>query len=157
MMALPQEARANSRGCGVRDSQRPASLQLRVPWNAVPLSEWPDKAADLEAVTEMAIDRLRDGLDHGTDLVWGGDWNQTLQGRVATKIGQKALSALISTLGLKVPTAVLAHTDGGGYCSIDHIAVPNNWNVTTVSRLVGSSERNTRLSDHDAYVVEVER
>jgi hypothetical protein len=127
------------------------------PWNRVPLVEWPDEAADVAAATEMAIDRLRDGFDHGSDLLWGGDWNQTLQGRVTTVVGRKALSALISTLALKVPTAALAHTDGGGYCSIDHIAVPNNWNVTTVSRLVGKSERNTRLSDHDAYVVDVER
>ena len=127
------------------------------PWNSAKLSEWPDKAADRASVTEMAIGRLRDGLGHGSELVWGGDWNQTLHGRVTTTAGRKALIELIPTLGLKVPTALLAHTDDRGYCSIDHIAVPDGWNVITASRVVARSERNTRLSDHDAYVIEVER
>jgi hypothetical protein len=127
------------------------------PWSRAPLPEWPDKAADRPLVTEMAIRRVGEGLDHGADLVWGGDWNQTLHGRITTKPGRNALSKLLPALGLKVPTAVLAHTRNGGYCSIDHIAVPDSWNVTTASRLVGRFEGGSRLSDHDAYVIEVER
>jgi hypothetical protein len=106
---------------------------------------------------QMAIDRVAEGLDHGSDLVWGGDWNQTLHGRVITQAGGDALSKRVGVLGLKVPTAVLAHTRDAGWCTIDHIAVPDSWNVTSASRLVARSENNTRLSDHDAYVVEVER
>ena len=56
-----------------------------------------------------------------------------------------------------MPTAHLAHTEGGGYCSIDHIAVPNTWNVTACARLVARGDDNERLSDHDAYVIEAER
>ena len=70
---------------------------------------------------------------------------------------EEALSELIAALGVKVPTAQLAHTEGGGYCSIDHIAVPNSWNVTACARLVARGDDNERLSDHDAYVIEAER
>jgi hypothetical protein len=128
-----------------------------LPWPSMCLEEWPDKHTERAVVTQMAIHRVGVGLDHGTDLVWGGDWNQTLHGKITTKPGRRALSGLIAALGVKVPTAQLAHTDGGAYCSIDHIAVPNSWNVTACGRLVARGDDDKRLSDHDAYVIEAER
>jgi hypothetical protein len=86
--------------------------------------------------------------------VWGGDWNQALQGQdtVTTHAGLEALGEEIETLRLKVPTSALAHAADGGTCSVDHVAVANRWNVGACSRLV--AERG--LSDHDSYIVEVE-
>ncbi len=127
-----------------------------LPWRAARLS-WPDKGANLAAITRMAVERLQDGLASGPgDVVWGGDWNHALEGpdHVGTRVGRSALSALIATLGLKAPTAGLGHKDRG-MCSIDHIAVPDRWRVGTASHLAAETAAG-RLSDHDAYVVEVE-
>lgn len=37
--------------------------------------------------------------------------------------------------------------------SIDHIAVPDNWTITSAERLLVPS----RLTDHDAYVIDVQK
>jgi len=57
-------------------------------------------------------------------------------------------------LKLKVPTEGLPHRLESCGFSIDHIAVPTGWNVKSAERIVAESE-GKRLSDHDAYVVEV--
>ena len=55
----------------------------------------------------------------------------------------------VEKLQLKVPTTDLLHR--GDYCNaIDHVGVPNLWNVKSAERI-----RADGLSDHDAYVVEV--
>jgi hypothetical protein len=86
-------------------------------------------------------------------LVWGGDWNQNLSGgweNVGTKQGQRLLCEAIEELQLQVPTADLLHQNNVSH-SIDHICVPCSWNVLNAERVsVGS------LSDHDAFVVEVQ-
>lgn len=40
-------------------------------------------------------------------------------------------------------------------CSIDHIAVPNQWRVGSASRRVAETD-DRRLSDHDAYVIDLD-
>ena len=100
-----------------------------LPWRAASKQSWPD-TGDLATITQTAIDRLEEGLGAGDgDLVWGGDGNQSLQGRdhVGTPAGWSAVRALIATLGLTTPTSGLAHAADGGQFSIDHIAVPASW------------------------------
>lgn len=87
--------------------------------------------------------------------VWGGDWNHALSGQeyAGSLAGRCALLATIEGLGLQVPTALLPHHIEG-LLSIDHIAVPQAWEIRSTQRysaLVG--ER--RSSDHDAYVADV--
>jgi len=54
-----------------------------------------------------------------------------------------------------VPTSTLGSASKG-HRSIDHIAVPINWDVSDVCRLEAALE-GRRLSDHDAYVVSLVR
>jgi endonuclease/exonuclease/phosphatase family metal-dependent hydrolase len=88
-------------------------------------------------------------------VVWGGDWNHALEGtdHVGSREGRDHIFGVLDTLGLQVPTADLdAHR---GERSIDHIAVPKEWVLVGTER-VEAVVGGKRLSDHDAYVVEVE-
>jgi hypothetical protein len=126
-----------------------------LPWRAASAQSWPD-SGELATMTQTAVDHLREGLSRGAgDLVWGGDWNQSLQGRdhVGTPAGRLAVRALIATLGLTAPTSGLAHAADGGQFSIDHIAVPSGWTIGDGTRRIAESA-GERLSDHDAYIVE---
>ena len=131
-----------------------------LPWRAAPSQGWPAvDGNDLASVTRAAIGRLRRGLTPGPgsgDLVWGGDWNQALEGRdpVGTAAGRAALTESIARLGLQVLTAGLAH-ECDRMSSIDHIAFPMGWRVGSAVRRVAEAD-GIRLSDHDAYVVEAQ-
>ena len=99
-----------------------------------------------------AIDSLTANLPK-VDLVWGGDWNQSLTGErdyVGTYEGRTFLKSALESLDLQVPTADLFHQKGCGQYTIDHIAVPSMWKVKAHRVVAGG------LSDHDAYVVEVD-
>ena len=89
--------------------------------------------------------------------VWGGDWNHALSGREwsGSAAGRRSVLAAVERLGLQVPTADLPHQIEG-LLSIDHVAVPKRWAVSAVRRH-RAYDGETRLSDHDAYVVEVAR
>jgi len=88
-------------------------------------------------------------------VVWGGRWNHALEGpdHVGSKKGREHIFAVVDALGLQVPTADLPAHRGG--LSIDHVAVPKDW-VLVAAEPVPASVEGRRLSDHDAYVVEVE-
>jgi hypothetical protein len=62
---------------------------------------------------------------------------------------RRKVESAINSLKLKVPTAGLLHRLGSGHHSIDHIAVPSEWEVQSKDRVPA-----TGLSDHDAYVIE---
>lgn len=100
---------------------------------------------------KFALDHLRGQLPP-TDLVWGGDWNQALDGAewAGSLGGRRHLQATIDALGLQVPTAHLPHRLEG-HQSIDHVSVSRD-------RTVVGAERRTAagLSDHDCYVVELQ-
>lgn len=88
-------------------------------------------------------------------VIWGGDWNHALSGRewAGSVAGRRFVLDALERLELQVPTALLPHQIEG-LLSIDHIAVPTTWVVEDAQRhraFVGD----TRISDHDAYVVEV--
>lgn len=86
------------------------------------------------------------------DLVWGGDWNQNLEGgweHVGTNCGAGILNAATRYLNLKALTAGLFHQNSISH-TIDHIAVPTGWKVKSAARVQAAG-----LADHDAYIVEV--
>ena len=85
-------------------------------------------------------------------MVWGGDWNHSLIGsEVAGSFdGRKHLLNALEVLGLQVPTTDLLHQNGVSN-TIDHIAIPKTWNATGAMQIEADG-----LSDHDAYVVDVE-
>jgi hypothetical protein len=73
--------------------------------------------------------------------------------RAGSVAGRVAIRELVADAGLTVPTADLPHRIDGAL-SIDHIAVPKTWSVVSAMRLDAATDGG-RLSDHDAYVVEV--
>ena len=94
------------------------------------------------------------GIEASAPAVCGGDWNHALSGRewTGSVAGRRYLLAAVERLELQVPTAPSPHQIEG-LLSIDHIAVPKSWVVSAKQRhraFVGA----TRISDHDAYVVE---
>jgi endonuclease/exonuclease/phosphatase family metal-dependent hydrolase len=104
--------------------------------------------------TEQAVKELMAHLP-SESLVWGGDWNHALEGReyAGSQGGRRHLMAALDDLGLTVPTARLPHRIDG-LLSIDHIAVSRSATVSAAERHVAQAH-GKRLSDHDAYVVEV--
>jgi hypothetical protein len=102
--------------------------------------------------TAQAITRLLRHLPR-SGLVWGGDWNQALEGPeyAGSKGGRHHVKEAVARLGLTVATADLPHRIAR-LSSIDHVAVPQGVAVTGKEHhdgIVGA----TRLSDHDAYVI----
>ena len=97
------------------------------------------------------LDGLEPFLSRQDEVVWGGDWNQSLQGNeaVGSHAGRIALRSLIDRLGLWTPTAQLPHRNDV-LSSIDHIALKAP--SATAWRVVAEAA-GVRLSDHDAYVV----
>lgn len=95
-----------------------------------------------------------DAVEANGPSVWGGDWNHALSGREPTGsvAGRRSVLAAVERLELQVPTAWMPHQIDG-LLSIDHIAVPKSWHVTATQRHRALSG-GTRISDHDAYVVE---
>ena len=117
------------RSCGTRD-----------PWVG-------DTSAEKTSAAVAAVEA-------NSPSVWGGDWNHALSGREwsGSVAGRQSLLAALERLELHVPTASSPHQIED-LLSIDHIAVPNSWVVRATHRhraSVGAS----RISDHDAYVVE---
>lgn len=94
-------------------------------------------------------------LEVAAPTVWGGDWNHAMSGREwsGSQGGRRHILDVVDRLGLQVPTASAPHQIHG-LLSIDHIAVPVTWAVAGVEhhRAVISG---ARMSDHDAYVIEV--
>ena len=94
-------------------------------------------------------------VEAAAPAVWGGDWNHARSGRewTGSVAGRRSVFESVERLGLQVPTAISPHQIED-LLSIDHIAVPKSWVVTSTQRhraFVGES----RISDHDAYVVGV--
>jgi endonuclease/exonuclease/phosphatase family metal-dependent hydrolase len=117
------------KGCGIRD-----------PWVGATTAE--RTAAAVAAVEATA------------PTVWGGDWNHALSGRewAGSVAGRRSVLEAVERLGLQVPTADAPHQIED-LLSIDHIAVPKSW-VPSGTRRHRAFVEETRISDHDAYVVE---
>lgn len=93
-------------------------------------------------------------IELAAPVVWGGDWNHALSGRewAGSVAGRRSVLESVERQGLHVPTALSPHQIEG-LLSIDHIAAPRAWVVSDTQRhraFTGES----RISDHDAYVVE---
>ena len=89
--------------------------------------------------------------------IWGGDWNQALEGgeHVGTLDGRNQILELLNASRLSVPTRSLGSA-APGHRSIDHIAVPMGWDVNAAYRTRAIAQ-GQRLSDHDMYVISVNR
>lgn len=117
----------------------------------------PWKTGRMGELTGTAIECLRSSLTQ-RPLVWGGDWNQNLEGgwqNVGSKGGRAAIESAVDHFRLRVDTRNFPNRLGSGRHTIDHIAVPKTWEKRSATPVVAVSKEK-RLSDHDAYVVDVE-
>ena len=124
-----------------------------LPWRSAQAKDGFDGGSQGER-THNAVDAIAERWP-STPVVWGGDWNHELSGRISagSKIGREAILGVVQRHRMQVPTVVLGSEHG--YASVNHIAVPDDWKVLSVERRAASSG-GRRLSDHDAYVVEIE-
>lgn len=95
-------------------------------------------------------------VETAAPIVWGGDWNHELTGRLyaGSRGGRISILGALDRLGLSAPTDASPHRQAGA-SSINHVAVPAFWAVTSVER-VSAIVDGVELSDHEAYVVEIE-
>lgn len=125
-----------------------------LPWRSA-RSEHPWAGGNHAAKTQSTLSELVPRLAEHRPLVWGGDWNHSLEGSelAGSMAGRRQVQEALASLGLRAETAGLPHRLPG-VRSIDHIAIDRRlqgkaWAVSAVSR-----ER--RLSDHDAFVLDFE-
>jgi hypothetical protein len=138
----------------------PASAMARVggttyvssilPWRSCGPEPWGE--GPHAARTERAVHEILAHLIQGP-LVWGGDWNHALDGPeyAGSRGGRVAIHTALEALGLRVPTRDLMAAGGGQ--SIDHVAVDSGLEVK--ASLIAAVADGHRLSDHDAYLVEI--
>lgn len=130
------------------DGLRVASSIL--PWrNSGGASPWAGQVQGSRTAAAVA------SIRRAAPVVWGGDWNHELTGRLyaGSTDGRTSILGALDHLGLSAPTDASPHRLPGAR-TIDHVAVPAFWNVTAVEH-VSAIVEGLELSDHDAYVVEV--
>lgn len=120
-----------------------------LPWRSCGTRE-PWVGANTYERTAEAVD----AIEKAAPVIWGGDWNHALRDReyAGSKVGRHHIAEAMERLGLSAPTADAPHQIEGLF-SIDHVAVPAHWQTRVEHHSALLSEG--RLSDHDAYVVEV--
>lgn len=123
-----------------------------LPWRGCG-ERWPGH--NTHSRTTLAVQQIERSLGD-SPVVWGGDWNHSLSGPelAGSRAGRADILHTVTTLDLQIPTAALGHPIKD-LLSIDHIAVPAAWSVTGADQVVAMDGEGKRLSDHDAYVVEV--
>lgn len=116
---------------------------------------YPWEGTDHATRTLFTINALRSVLE-ADRLVWGGDWNHSFTGPelAGSKAGRSHLELALAQFDLVVSTAGLTHRIDG-LRTIDHVATPLTSPVSSATRMV-AAEGEQRLSDHDAYVIEVD-
>jgi hypothetical protein len=124
-----------------------------LPWRSCGTVPWGDGAA--KEKTRRALDQLASELPVGA-LIWGGDWNHAMQGReyAGSVAGRNAIKAAVADLQLTLATENSPHCIPG-LLTIDHIAVPHSTRIHAVNRIVAEDHSGKRLSDHDAYAIDV--
>ncbi|MEQ6901785.1 hypothetical protein [Nocardioides sp. YIM 152588] len=120
-----------------------------LPWRACGSREPWVGATTFERTVEAV-----DAIAKHSPTVWGGDWNHALVGteHAGSKAGRGRIIEALDDLKLRAPTADAQHQIEG-LSSIDHIAVPSTWETKVEHHSALLDEG--RLSDHNAYVVEV--
>nr|WP_143056222.1 endonuclease/exonuclease/phosphatase family protein [Pedococcus cremeus] len=125
-----------------------------LPWRSA-RSEHPWVGGNHAAKTQSTLSDLVPRLAEHRPLVWGGDWNHSLEGpeRAGSMAGRRQLQEALAGLGLRAETAGLPHRLPG-VRSIDHIAIDRR--LQGEARAVLAVCRERRLSDHDAFVLDFE-
>ena len=126
-----------------------------LPWRSCGGGD-PWQGDDTASRTKHAVGRLVAALP-AASTVWGGDWNHAFDGTEAAGSlgGREEIRAGLTLLGAELLTASQPHRLQGLF-SIDHIAVPSGRLLTREARRLSMQSGGRHLSDHDAYVADVE-
>ena len=105
--------------------------------------------------TARAVEQLMQSMETGL-LIWGGDWNHAMVGpeRVGSLEGRSAIKQALADRQLQPATQDCPHREPGLH-TIDHIAIPRDAQLLNATRVIGQSASGERLSDHDAYIIEI--
>ena len=105
--------------------------------------------------TARAVEQLMQSLQTGL-LIWGGDWNHAMTGpeHVGSLGGRSAIKQALASRRLQLATQDCPHREPGLH-TIDHIAIPRDARLLDATRVIGQSASGERLSDHDAYIIEI--
>lgn len=106
-------------------------------------------------VLAYTVRRITEERRPGEDVVWGGDFNQSLSGRdyVGTARGRAQLLWASEQFGLRALTSdapAMIHDRP----AIDHIFVPSGWVVQDRLAIHCPTRDGKPLSDHALYIVE---
>lgn len=125
-------------------------------WPSLHPSPGPRPLADrFQEVLDDHVARIRAELRPGDALLWGGDFNQTLSGRVVGTIAGRGMVAdAFAGLGLTCPTANVAHLLPG-LSAIDHLAVPAGWASGSMVGVVVHGDDPRQDSDHALYLIDL--
>ncbi|MDP3712175.1 MAG: hypothetical protein Q8R60_06800 [Mycobacteriales bacterium] len=131
-----------------------------MPWRGAKTS-WPGEPTAKHGVRfaeslDAHQDAIRTARDGSETVIWGGDFNQALEGRetAGSLAGQALLLEAFESLDLHPVTGHLDHRIDT-IKSIDHIAVPSGWTTSDANILMPTSVEGKPLSDHATYLVEV--
>lgn len=121
-----------------------------LPWRSCGTRD-PWKGRSTAEKTTAAVE----AVEAAKPAIWGGDWNHALSGQewTGSQAGRRTILQSLDRLSMQVPTASAPH-QLEGLLSIDHVAVPMAWTVSGVEHY-SAFIRGVRISDHDAYVIEV--
>ena len=134
-----------------------------LPW-AITSPSWPglhapgdldDFAARFRYVTDAHVDRISSLMQAGEVIIWGGDFNQSLTGRImGSRANRATLLSALERLELTAPTAGARHRAEGA-SSIDHVAVPSGWLERSFVTVITRNEDARQTSDHALYLVDL--
>lgn len=106
-------------------------------------------------VLDYTVRRITEERRPDEDVMWGGDFNQSLSGRdyVGTVRGRAELREAAEHLGLRALTSD-APAMNPIHPAIDHLFVPTSWVVQGNLAVHCPKRDGTPLSDHALYIVE---
>jgi len=124
-----------------------------LPWRSCGTIPWGE--GSMTQKTARAVEQLMQSLQTGL-LIWGGDWNHAMTGpeHVGSLGGRSAIKQALASRRLQLATQDCPHREPGLH-TIDHIAIPRDARLLDATRVIGQSASGERLSDHDAYIIEI--
>lgn len=154
-------ARITDPGHGLPDLLVACSV---LPW-ANTTSSWPSLhapdhldglAARFRYVTASHVERIASVRRANDVVIWGGDFNQSLTGRVTgSRAGWSTLLAAFDDLALDPLTADARHLSDGAF-SIDHLAVSSDWPEASSVTVIAREDDPRQTSDHALYLIDIE-
>ena len=135
-----------------------------LPWSGT-LSGWPSLhspgqpngfSARFRSVTEAHAERISSARQVDEVIIWGGDFNQSLSGRImGSRANRAVLMSALEYLDLTALTDDARHLLEDA-CTIDHVAVSSGWPKSSSVTVFTRSDDARQTSDHALYLVDID-